>query len=418
MKLKIKIPEDWKTITVGQAGIVQSGFAFKSSKFLDNGKYQVIRIGNLYGGNLDLKRSPIFLNEVEEPQKSFVLNKDDLIFTMTGTMGKRDYGYVVQIADHKNLLLNQRVGRIIPNKQKTNPQYLFYICQIKAYLDQFFITATGGTGNQANVGVGDIRLIKIPSPPLADQKKIAEILGKWDEEIEKLENLIETKVKLKKGLMQQLLTGIKRFKEFEGQEWKKVKLGDLGETYSGLSGKSKDDFGSGTPYIPYLNIFNNSKIDITQFDYVEVGKDDKQNRVQYGDIFFTTSSETPHEVGMAAVLLDEIDTLYLNSFCFGFRLKDFKCLLPQYAPYCLRSAEVRKHIYKLAQGATRFNLSKKQLLKMRISLPLLNEQKKIALVLNAADKEIELLNNKLEALKNQKKGLMQKLLTGEIRVKV
>ncbi|MCV5632786.1 restriction endonuclease subunit S, partial [Escherichia coli] len=87
----------------------------------------------------------------------------------------------------------------------------------------------------------------------------------------------------------------------------------------GLTGKTKEDFGAGKPYIPYINIFKNSRIDIQNLEYVQVNDDERQSVVKYGDIFFTTSSETPEEVGMSSVLLEEVSEVFLNSFCFGFR---------------------------------------------------------------------------------------------------
>ena len=153
-----------------------------------------------------------------------------------------------------------------------------------------------------------------------------------------------------------------RVREFAGQAWREVRLGDLGETYSGLRGKSKDDFGEGKAYIPYLNIYNNWVIDPEQMDYVLVENGERQSRVKYGDIFFTTSSETPHEVGMSSVLLDDVREAYLNSFCYGFRLKEFTSLLPEYAAHLLRGEDFRHAMHYLAQGATRYNLTKRYLL--------------------------------------------------------
>lgn len=145
---------------------------------------------------------------------------------------------------------------------------------------------------------------------------------------------------------------------------------------------------------------------------------ESQSLTQFGDFFFTTSSETPDEVGMSSVLLDQVDEVYLNSFCFGFRLFDFKSLLPEFARYLLRSENIRSEIAVLGQGATRYNLSKKQLMKLELVLPNINEQKKIATILSTADQEIASLQQKLDALKQEKKALMQQLLTGKRRVKV
>jgi len=145
------------------------------------------------------------------------------------------------------------------------------------------------------------------------------------------------------------------------KEWEVKKLGELGETYNGLNNKNKHDFGYGKPYIPYKNIFNNSKVDLNYLEYVNITEAEKQNQVRYGDIFFTVSSETSNELGMASVLLDEVDELYLNSFCFGFRLYNFKILIPNFARFLLRGAYFRNVMSRLAQGSTRYNLSKNEL---------------------------------------------------------
>ncbi len=99
------------------------------------------------------------------------------------------------------------------------------------------------------------------------------------------------------------------------QGWRFTRVGDLGSAYSGLRSKSKCDFGYGVPYIPYMNIFADSKINTKNFDLVNVKEKENQSKVKYGDIFFTISSETPEEVGMSSVLLEEVNELYLNSFC-------------------------------------------------------------------------------------------------------
>src|SRR5690606_620122 len=150
----------------------------------------------------------------------------------------------------------------------------------------------------------NIKSVKVFLPPLREQKKIAAILATWDKAIELKEKLIEQKKEQKKGLMQKLLTGEVRLPGFEG-EWKKVRLGNIGKTYNGLSGKSAEDFGEGKPYIPYKTIFDDSKINLQKLDYVKINIGEKQNSAKKGDIFFTTSSETPHEVGMSSVLLDD-----------------------------------------------------------------------------------------------------------------
>ncbi len=289
----------------------------------------------------------------------------------------------------------------------------FYFQYLQGQYDN--IRNLSNSGGQKNLSSGLVKTIKVPAPPLPEQKKIAKILSTWDQAITTTEQLISNSQQQKKALMQQLLTGKKRLAGFSG-EWEELSLGSLGKTFSGLTGKSKEDFGVGNYYIPYMNIFKSGKIDINGFDKVNITEDEKQNFVKFGDIFFTTSSETPQEVGMSSVLLDEVNDVYLNSFCFGFRLHNFELLYPDFAQFLFRGSVVRRKISVLAQGATRYNISKIQMLKIILDLPSVEEQQKIAQVLSSADQEIETLQQKLNFLKEEKKALMQQLLTGKRRV--
>lgn len=202
----------------------------------------------------------------------------------------------------------------------------------------------------------------------------------------------------KKGLMQKLFSKGIRFKNDSGssfREWENKTLSEIGNTFNGLTGKSGEDFGQGEPYIQYKQIFDNSKIDPSKFGQVKVGFNENQNRAQYGDVFFTVSSETPHEVGTASVLLDEIDNLYLNSFSFGFRVKSFELYNPNFLRFFFRSATFRREIIKLAQGSTRYNMSKISFLKLQFSFPEIREQNKIAAVLTAMENKIDFISKKI-----------------------
>ena len=203
-----------------------------------------------------------------------------------------------------------------------------------------------------------------------------------------------------------------RFPEFSG-EWEKYTLGGIGTTFNGLTGKSANDFGSGSPYITYKSIFDNSKIDVSKIEYVRITETERakqtQNEVEYGDIFFTTSSETPEEVGMASVLLNPMPDCYLNSFCFGYRLFDKQAYLPDFFRFYLRSNNVRRKIAILAQGSTRFNISKNEVMKMSIFLPSQNEQRKISELFSLIEERIETQKKIIEDLKKLKDAIRTKL---------
>ncbi|BDD50474.1 restriction endonuclease subunit S [Phytobacter diazotrophicus] len=315
------------------------------------------------------------------------------------------------------VVLNQQLHAFVCSKLVNNEFLAYWLTTQKPYMESIASKTTIPYMNKTNC-----ESIPVLLPPLVEQFKIAQILSTWDKAISVTEKFLANSQQQKKALMQQLITGKKRLLDEKGErfsgEWEYTIFGNLGDTYTGLTGKTKEDFGAGKPYIPYINIFKNSRIDIQSLEYVQVNDDERQSVVKYGDIFFTTSSETPEEVGMSSVLLEGVSEVFLNSFCFGFRLNNFETLIPEYARYLFRSEHVRRQISTLGQGATRYNLSKRQLIKLELKLPCVDEQQKIATVLSVADDEITTLEKKLACLKDEKKALMQQLLTGKRRVKV
>src|SRR5699024_3050991 len=187
-----------------------------------------------------------------------------------------------------------------------------------------------------------------------------------------------------------------RFKGFS-EDWEQCKLGELGKDYSGLTGKTKKDFGHGESlYVPYKNIFNNHIVDVDNLEKVNVSS--KQNKVKYGDIFFTISSEVPEEVGMSSVMRKDINNLYLNSFSFGLRPYENSELDMIFSSYLFRTLTFRKKMYILAQGISRYNISKANVMKLEIALPSVNEQKKIGRLLNTLDSMITLHKRKLKII--------------------
>jgi len=189
-------------------------------------------------------------------------------------------------------------------------------------------------------------------------------------------------------------------------------LGDLGYTYNGLSGKTKQDFDTGDAfYIPFLNVLENTEIDINNLGRVKVSALEKQVCVQKSDLFFNTSSETPEEVGMCAYLSQELSNTFLNSFCFGFRLYDKCAVDPRFLTYLFNSVYGRRVISSLAQGVTRYNLSKERLLRSEIHLPPITEQYRIANCVNIVEENIVETNtliSKYEAIKKATVNLLLK----------
>uniref|UniRef100_UPI0036F48ACE restriction endonuclease subunit S n=1 Tax=Lactobacillus jensenii TaxID=109790 RepID=UPI0036F48ACE len=181
---------------------------------------------------------------------------------------------------------------------------------------------------------------------------------------------------------------------------------NIGESFSGLSGKKSSDFGHGeAKYITYLNILNNPIIDTKLTDKIEI--DNKQHLVKKGDIFFTISSETPQEVGLSSVLDTNLNECYLNSFSFGYRLKEISMFDNLFNSYNFRSPNFRRKMYILAQGISRYNISKKAVLNETICFPKISEQKQIGKLIKLMNSLLSLQQRKLELISALEKGLGQ-----------
>ncbi|MPM43917.1 hypothetical protein SDC9_90595 [bioreactor metagenome] len=188
-----------------------------------------------------------------------------------------------------------------------------------------------------------------------------------------------------------------------------ISLADIGQVFSGLSGKSAEDFGNGERYITYLNVYQNDIIDDSAVGYVSIQDGEDQNMVSYGDILFTLSSETANEVGITSVYLSNKKDKYLNSFCFGYRLNDFQTLNPEYLPYCFSSTRFRKHILPFAQGSTRYNLHKVDFIKSKFRVPTITNQKAIANIMSTHNRKLTTDKHLLVRYQEQKSYLLQKL---------
>ena len=162
-------------------------------------------------------------------------------------------------------------------------------------------------------------------------------------------------------------------------------LGELGKFYGGLTGKSKEDFKDGNAaFITYKNVYSNPALDIHPEDKVRIGIGEKQRTLEYGDVIFTGSSETPDECGISSVVTKTPDEpLYLNSFCFIFRFDDLSIIEPDFAKHLFRSGDLRYQIGKTASGVTRYNVSKKLMEKVSIPVPPLEVQREIVRVLDS-----------------------------------
>lgn len=402
------IPEDWEVKKVSEfTNVTSGGTPSTAIKEFWGGKIKWMN-----SGELNLKR--VYDVENRITQQGLKNSATKLIPTnciLIGLAGQGKTRGTVAI-NYVELCTNQSIAAIFPCNE-IEPEYLYQ--NLDSRYNELRNESTGD-GGRGGLNLRIIKNLLIPIPFKEEQIAIANALLETDELISSLENLIAKKQNIKSGTMQILLTGKKRLKGFKG-EWKKTPLKKIGDTYGGLSGKTKKDFENGKfAYITFLNVMNNPVIDTDIFEMVNLSAGESQNKVQKGDLLFNGSSETPEEVGMCSVLLKEFPELYLNSFCFGFRLKKELKNDALFLSYYFRSKQGRKLFYSLAQGATRYNLSKSNFLQLEIHLPEPDEQKAIAVIFSDMDSEIETLQQQLSKYKLIKEGMMQNLLTGRVRL--
>lgn len=331
------------------------------------------------------------ITELTHGKKGIHFNKDDIL------VGKlRPYLGNILLARFNGIAVGD--FWVLSPKDNNISSFLFDLIQTSKY--KYISNLSSGS----KMPRSDWNLVSKASfwvPIQQEQNKI----GKIFQLIDNLVSLQQRKLKLLRTLKSGL--SFKLFNKKHLNNLSQISLDQIGRTYSGLTGKSKKDFGHGHAfYVSYLNVNQNEIGNPKQIDRIEIDK--KQNLVQKNDIFFTISSETPEEVGLTSLWPVSCKNLYLNSFCFGFRINT-KMFIPLYLGYLFRSEYFREKVLPLAQGISRYNLSKNNVLKIKIGQEEIAIQEKYAKVMNDLDSDILRQKKKVKELKLCKKFLLQNM---------
>lgn len=407
------IPEDWRMKSIREFANIKTGpfgTLLKADEYSGSDGVPLISVGEIGPGRFRItEHTPLVPEKVVRRLPQYVLRAGDIVF---GRKGAVDRSALVTQAEDGWFLGSDGIS-IRPTAKCHSP---YLAAQFQSFEIQTWLLHNAIGTTMASLNQGILGRVKIPYAPLPEQRAIAEALSDVDGLLGGLDRLIAKKRDLKQAAMQQLLTSQTRLPGFHS-EWEVKSLGELGSTYGGLTGKTKANFGEGSGrYITFMNVMSNVVIDCGTFEQVQVAPNESQNRAMKGDLFFNGSSETPEEVAMCAVLHDEVFDVYLNSFCFGFRFREGAEADGLFLAYLLRSREGRELMKSLAQGSTRYNLSKVALLKSPLRLPSLPEQTAIAEVLKEMDGELAALDQRREKTRALKQGMMQELLTGRTRL--
>ena len=341
----------------------------------------------------------------ENQLTDYRMDEQSIVYARTGASTGKTYIYRDSDGElyYAGFLIRQKVNK------ETSAQFVYQNTLTKAW--ERYVQVMSQRSGQPGINAQEVGRFELTIPEKAEQDKIAHLFNSLDNLIAANQRKLDLLKEQKKGYLQKMFpkNGSKfpqlRFAGF-ADAWEQCKLGELGSTFTGLTGKTKEDFGHGdAKFVTYMNVFQNAVASLEQLDSVEI--DPKQNEVKKGDVFFTTSSETPEEVGMSSVWKYNYDNVYLNSFTFGYRPNiEFDL---DYLAAMLRSTTVRKKITFLAQGISRYNISKTKMMDIEVPVPSLEEQAKIGAFLSNVEQTITLHQRKLEKLQELKKGYLQKM---------
>jgi type I restriction enzyme, S subunit len=304
---------------------------------------------------------------------------------------------------------------IVRPRPEVNPHLLQALLSSPEIIAKIEENSVGTTMINLNQGTLASLNVRMATKPL-EQEAIAEALSDADALIEGLERLIVKKRLIKQGAMQDLLTAKRRLPGFSG-EWDSFLIGDFLNFKNGLN-KAKSFFGHGTPIVNYMDVFGGGRIDAASIaGLVEVTTAEQSAYgVKDGDILFTRTSETPDEIGLAAVADGVPEGTVFSGFVLRGRPQNEK-LTRNFTKYCFRSEPIRRQIISRATYTTRALTNGRQLSQIEIYAPNdAAEQDAIASVLSDMNAEIQALDTRLEKARQVKEGMMQNLLTGRIRL--
>ena len=421
MKNNQKIPEGWSVKRLGELanhvkyGIVDGPFGsnLKTEHYRNSG-IPVIQSGFVTSQRFYAEKYLYVDYDLFQREKRSATHGNDIIMAKIGVHAGTS---AILPENHPESILAGNCLKITINPMLANNRFILLTLHTKYDKDAFIDIKS--TTAQPAISMENLKKLKLLLPPLPEQKKIAEILGTWDEAIEKLSSLIEQKKLLKKGLMQKLLTGKVRLPGFT-QPWKEVKLGEIGTISSAGVDKKIVEGEDLVELLNYMDVYKKDflyKTD-TSMTVSAPMRQIKNCNLRKGDIFFTPSSETPDDIAHSAVVMEDIPNGVYSYHII--RLRPTTLIDLKFSAYAFKTAKFYKQAYAWCEGSgQRYVISQDDFRNMKIYIPSnISEQHAIAEVLSTADDEINLLNQKLEATKEQKKGLMQQLLTGQVRVKV
>jgi type I restriction enzyme S subunit len=397
-------PKEWKVVQANEiCSKITKGTTPPKSDIVEDGNIPFLRVNNLtFEGSLNRTNELLFVSE--SAHRGFLARSiaypNDILMNIVGP----PLGKIVQLPDDfAEYNLNQAI--IIYRLKSIKIDISYFLNYLKSNYAQYWLSSRSKkTSGQQNLTIELCKELPVPLPSYPEQQKIAQILCTWDKAIEKLEALIAAKQKRKKALMQQLLTGKKRFAGFEG-EWKTYHLSEI------FSERNESGFND----LTLLSITREKGvIPRDEVERKDTSNDDKSKylRICPGDIGYNTM-----RMWQGVSALSDLEGIVSPAYTICVPKNNIDA---KYASFLFKTPVVMNLFLRYSQGLTSdtWNLKFRHFSEIKITIPEKAEQQKIAFVLSAADIEIETHKKQLFVLKEQKKGLMQQILTGKLRVKI
>jgi len=395
------IPKDWELRNLGNLFKFKNGINAGKDAYGKGVKF--VNVMDVFGNTFIIHDNIIGSVSISEKQlEKNLLQRGDVLFNRTSEI-RDEIGMTALYSDDEKAVFGGFVIRGRPKNNKLLPEFSAYGLQMEPVRRQIISRGQGAV--RVNIGQSDLEQVYFPIPPKKEQSDIVKIIASWDEAISKIEKLIHAKKRYKKGLMQRLLSGRVRFLEFEGENWVEVKLG---EVFTERNEKGFND-------LKLVAITtNDGVIDRDELDRRDTSNDDKSNykRILPGDIGYNTMrmwqgvsgySELEGIVSPAYTILTpvkgKVDGVFMS--------------------YLFKQPPVIDLFRRYSQGlvSDTLNLKYTNFAQIKLNIPpSVEEQKMIANVFVEIDKEIDLMQKEAALYQKQKKGLMQQLLTGKVRV--
>ncbi len=402
---------EWEIKKLGEVSNVSKLAGYEFTKYVvyqDTGKIIALRGLNVKNNSLDLSDVK-YIDESDlsklNRSKLFI---NDLMFTYIGTIGE-----VALIDENDRFYLAPNVSRIRIDKDKVVPHFLlqyfnnprFRNTEIAKYIS---------SSSQPALTMKNVRKFGIILPSLPEQTKIASFLSLIDERIATQMKTIQSLESLMRGLREKIFSQKLRFRDGKGNEfaeWEDKTLGEIGNFQTSSIDKLIRDNEKIVFLINYMNVYRHENINsktVKLFQIVSAKDSQIENcNLKKGDILFTPSSETADDIGHSVVISENLENTVFSYHLMRFRPNIKLDIL--YSHYFCNIPTVLNQLSKLATGSTRFTISVKSFSSVKIKLPTLSEQTKIANFLSSIDRKIETEKEILTQYQSQKKYLLQNL---------